>query len=250
MKVSIITITFNSEATITSTLESVNQQDYPNIEHIIIDGGSTDSTLTIVKEKGLRVTTCISEKDKGIYDAINKGISKATGDIVGLLHSDDIFNGSHIISEIVNAFKNNPTAELLYGDLQYVQREDTSQVVRNWISGPYKDGLFLKGWMPPHPTFYVRKETYQANGLYTLQLKSASDYELMLRYLHKLKLPVIYLPIILVKMRVGGMSNASFTHRWKANREDKQAWLMNGLKPNAFTLIQKPLSKLKQYIKK
>lgn len=249
LKVSIITICYNSAETIESTIQSVLEQDYKNIEYIIIDGKSTDNTLQIIEKYKVKISKIISEKDEGIYFAINKGIANATGDIIGILHADDFYTNEQIISKVVNKFQEK-NVDTVYGDLQYVDRIDISKIKRNWISGEYKEGLFLKGWMPPHPTFFVQKTCYEKYGTYNTLLKSAADYELMLRLLHKYECSTVYIQEVLVKMRVGGKSNVSLLNRIKANREDKKAWLINDLKPGIFTLFLKPFSKLSQFLKK
>jgi glycosyltransferase involved in cell wall biosynthesis len=246
MKVSIITVTYNSAETVEDTIKSVVNQDYKDIEYIIIDGLSKDKTLEIVYQYKERIAKVISEKDLGIYDAIGKGIKNATGDIIVALNSDDMYASNDAISKVVELFKSSH-ADAVYGDLNYVDRFDTSKVIRKWKSGAYKKGYFLKGWMPPHPTFFVRNYCYQKYGSFNLSLKSAADYELMLRFIHKHEIKVAYLPKLIVNMRAGGQSNVSFKNRFKANREDRKAWEMNGLKPGLFTLIRKPLSKIKQY---
>ncbi|OFY84489.1 MAG: glycosyl transferase [Bacteroidetes bacterium RIFCSPLOWO2_12_FULL_35_15] len=246
LKVSIITVCYNSAETIENTIQSVLEQDYKNIEYIIIDGKSSDTTLQIIDKYSSRISKVISEKDDGIYFAINKGIATATGDIIGILHADDFYTNEQIISKVVNKFQEKHV-DTVYGNLQYVDRIDISKIKRNWISGDYKEGLFLKGWMPPHPTFFVQKNCYEKYGVFNTSLRSASDYELMLRLLHKNKCSTVYIPEVLVKMRVGGKSNVSLLNRIKANREDKKAWLLNDLKPGIFTLFLKPLSKLRQF---
>lgn len=249
MKVSIITVCYNSSETIESTIQSVVSQNYTNIEYIIVDGLSTDDTLKIVDRYKNSIAKIISEKDKGIYDAINKGIAKATGDIIAILHADDFYTNADVISTIVDSF-NKQNVDTVYGDLQYVDRIDTTIVKRNWISGAYQKENFLKGWMPPHPAFFARKQCYEKFGNFNTDLKSAADYELMLRFLYKNNCSVSYIPKVLVKMRVGGKSNVSLMNRIKANREDKKAWEMNGLSPSMFTFIRKPLSKLGQFFNK
>jgi len=248
VKVSIITVCYNSASTIEPTIQSVINQTYPNIEYIIVDGLSKDNTLEIVNKYSAKISKIISEKDDGLYFAINKGIDLATGDIIGIIHADDLYVNNDVIHEIVQLFESSK-ADSVYADLQYVDREDINKIIRYWKSGEYKHGLFKKGWMPPHPTFFVKADCYKKYGKFTTTLKSAADYELMLRLLHKNKCSTAYLPKVTVKMRVGGKSNVSIKNRIKANREDKQAWLMNGLKPGLFTTIRKPLSKLKQFFK-
>jgi glycosyltransferase involved in cell wall biosynthesis len=247
MKISIITVCFNSAKTIEDTIQSVLSQDYPNIEYIIVDGGSKDATLEIVKKYSDKISHVISEPDKGIYDAMNKGITLATGDVVGILNSDDVYFDTQVLSHIAKAFEVT-NADAVYGNLVYVASNNLNKVTRVWKSKPYIEGAFLKGWMPPHPTFYVKKSCYEQLGNYSLQLKSAADYELMLRFIHKHKITVVYIPKTLVKMRVGGESNVSLKNRLRANKEDRMAWKMNGLKANALTLYLKPLMKLGQFL--
>ncbi len=248
MKVSIITVCYNSSETIETTIQSVVSQNYNNIEYIIVDGLSSDDTLKIVERYKNKIAKVISEKDNGIYYAINKGIANATGDIIAILHADDFYADKNVISSIVNSFIQKKV-DAVYGDLQYVDRLDTNKIKRNWISGNYQKQNFLKGWMPPHPSFFAKKECYHKFGLFNTELKSAADYELMLRFLYKYNCSVEYIPEVLVKMRVGGKSNVSFMNRIKANREDKKAWEINGLCPGLFTFIRKPLSKLGQFLK-
>lgn len=249
MKVSVITVTYNSAETVEDTIISVINQDYKNLEYIIVDGLSKDNTLQILDKYKDKISKVISEKDHGIYDAISKGIRAATGDIVVALNSDDMYVGNDVISKVVEVFKSTH-ADAVYGDLNYVDRYDTSKVVRKWKSKSYKKGLFLTGWMPPHPTFFVRKQCYDKYGTFNLSLKSAADYELMLRLIHVHEIKVAYLPKLLVNMRTGGQSNMSIKNRFRANREDRKAWEINGLKPGMLTLIRKPLSKIKQYFHK
>lgn len=250
MKLSIITITYNSAATLEATIQSVINQDYPNIEYIIIDGKSTDSTLEIVTKYKSKIAKVISEKDHGLYDALNKGILNATGDVIGFLHSDDVYYDNTILSQVMTAFANQPEAQGLYGDLIFVERLDLNKIKRVWHSGTYVQDAFLNGWMPPHPTFFVRKEIYQKHGNFNTKLKHAADYELMLRFIHVHKINLIYLPEIIVRMRMGGASNFSFRNKWEAHLEDREAWRINGLKPNPLKLMLKPLSKISQYFKR
>jgi glycosyltransferase involved in cell wall biosynthesis len=249
MKISIITVAYNSAKTIEDTIKSVLSQSYQDIEYLIIDGASKDNTLAIVEKYREKIAKVVSEPDQGIYDAMNKGVALATGDVVGILNSDDFYADDDVLKNVAEQFKQSDI-EGLYADLDYVDATDTNLIVRKWRSGTYKEKAFLKGWMPPHPTFFVRKEVYKKFGSYNLSLKSAADYEFMLRVIHKEKIKLGYLPNVIVKMRAGGMSNASFKNRLKANREDRKAWELNGLKPGPFTLIRKPLSKLVQFIKK
>src|SRR5581483_800582 len=225
MTISIITATYNSAATVRDTLHSIASQQYPFIEHIIVDGQSKDDTLSIVKEFS-HVAKVVSEKDNGIYDAMNKGVQLTTGDIIGILNSDDFYTGLTVLSKVAKAFED-PAVEAVYGDLQYVKQNNTEIVTRTWKSGFFQKRSLYYGWMPPHPTFFVRKYMYEKAGLFNTSLHSAADYELMLRMLLKHNATVHYIPEVLVKMRSGGMSNASLKNRFKANKEDALAWKLN-----------------------
>ena len=244
MKVSIITATYNSVKTIIDTIESVNNQDYENIEHIIIDGGSKDNTLELIKNTPNRVVKIVSEPDKGIYDAMNKGIA-----LIGILNSDDFYTSSNVISDIVSIFLQGKY-DGIYGDLEYVNEKDTNKVIRYWKSKPYIKGLFKKGWHPAHPTFFVKKEVYDKFGNFNLKYKIGADYEIMLRFIEKNKIRVGYIPKVLVRMRIGGASNQSIKNIIKANKECYNAWKDNDLSISPIVFILKPLSKILQYLRK
>jgi glycosyltransferase involved in cell wall biosynthesis len=246
MHISIITVTYNSALTLKDTIESVQNQGYRNVEHIFVDGLSKDDTLQIVKSYP-HISLCISEKDQGIYDAMNKGINLATGDVIGILNSDDFYTDSQVLEKVARVFRETG-CDAIYGDLQYVDVANTSHVVRMWKSGNYQPNAFKWGWMPPHPTFFVRKELYEKFGNFNLDMNTAADYELMLRFIHKHGIRLAYIPEVLVKMRIGGASNNSLFSRFAANKKDKQAWVSNGLKPFWFTLYLKPLRKIHQYL--
>ncbi|MCY7422882.1 MAG: glycosyltransferase [Chitinophagaceae bacterium] len=248
MKVSIITPTYNSQATIGDTVKSVVAQSHADIEHIIVDGASQDQTLQLAKSFG-HTGPFICEKDMGIYDAMNKGIQMATGDIIGILNSDDFYSHTHAIDHVVHTFKKH-NKDSVYSDLLYVDTEDTSKVLRTWVAGKFHRRHFLRGWMPPHPTFFVRREVYQKFGDFNLDLKSSADYELLLRLLFVHKISVEYLPGILVHMRAGGQSNRSVFNRLAAHREDYHAWKLNGLSPKWYTLLMKPTRKIQQFMVK
>lgn len=247
LKVSIITACLNNADTLETALQSVIEQDYKNIEYIVVDGASTDSTKELLEKYKDKISLIISEKDAGIYDALNKGLAKATGDIIGFLHADDFYSFPSSVSKIVSVFEKENT-DCVYSDLQYVDRMNSIDVIRNWKSEPYHDDLFLKGWMPPHPTFFLKKKWYDEYGNYNTSFAISADYELMLRMLYKHKLKATYIPEVLVKMRTGGTSNRSLARRIKANMEDRKAWRINDLKPGLFTLIAKPLGKIGQYL--
>ncbi len=246
IKVAIITSSFNSSDTIADTIISVNNQTYSNIEHVFIDGKSSDDSIEIINKISIREKIVISEKDKGIYDAMNKGVAIANGDIIAILNSDDFYADENVVADIVALFEKNG-ADAVYADLDYVTGDKT-KIVRKWRSGNYSHGIFKWGWMPPHPTLFLKKEVYEKYGNFNLSLKSAADYEIMLRFIHKQKIKIAYLEKVTVKMRVGGLSNSSIKHRLFANNEDRRAWIINDLKPYFFTLYLKPLRKIFQYI--
>lgn len=245
MKISIITIVFNSVKTIDDCIKSVLTQDYPSVEYIIVDGNSTDGTIAKIQEYGDQIHHFVSEPDKGIYDAMNKGISLATGEVVGILNADDFYADPKVLSDVMAAME---FAEGCYGDLEYIDSLNEGIVKRKWIAGTYKANSFLYGWMPPHPAFFIKRECYSKWGGFRLDMGSAADYELMLRMIYKQKISVAYVPKVLVKMRTGGVSNSTVSNRLKANRNDKKAWAVNGLNPYFFTLIMKPLRKITQFI--
>jgi glycosyltransferase len=249
LKISIITVTHNSEETIEETIQSVVNQNYTNIEYIIVDGLSVDNTLPIINKYANKISKIISEKDKGLYDALNKGIDLATGDVIGFIHSDDFYTNNNVLSVYANTFLNN-NCDAVYSNLFYVDKINSNKIIRKWTSGAYTPESFLFGWMPPHPTFFVKKEIYNQLGKFNLSFKTAADYELMLRFIYKNKIKVVYLPEFTVKMRVGGKSNVSLKNRFLANKEDKKAWEINQIKPYFFTLVLKPLRKIIQFIKK
>ena len=246
MKFSIITVSYNAASTIRDTLKSIAEQSYDSIEHIIIDGASSDDTSSIIANFP-HVAYYVSEKDKGIYHAMNKGIEMATGDIVGILNADDLYSHRDVIHNVAELFKDS-SVDAVYADLNFVDSIDTSKVLRKWRSGMYKISDFYWGWMPPHPTFFIRRNLYIKYGMFNTVLHSSADYELMLRLLLKHEIKTAYLQDVIVNMRQGGKSTASIKNRLIANQEDRMAWVINGLKPHYFTLILKPLRKIKQFI--
>ena len=247
MTVSIITVVYNGADTIAEAIGSVLGQSYAPIEYIIVDGASTDNTADVVRQYGDQISLFISEPDQGLYDAMNKGIAAATGEVIGILNADDLYRHPDTISRVMALFQQ-PAVDGVYGDLVYAQRDKPDHIIRYWRAGHYQPGAFLKGWMPPHPTFFVRAGIYRSLGLFTTSLRSAADYELMLRFIHKHQIRVAYLPEVLVVMRMGGVSNSSLGNRLRANREDRLAWQLNALKPNWLTLWLKPLRKLAQFL--
>jgi len=267
MKISIITATFNAAATLRHSLDSVATQQAgtgtcgasPQVEHLLIDGGSTDGTLEIARQYP-HISRIISEPDCGIYDAMNKGLRLATGEVIGILNADDFYANDQVLDRVEKVFED-PDVKACYGDLVYVKETDAShesrvdqspdfKVHRYWKSGVFFPDRFNWGWMPPHPTFFVRRRVYEQYGLFNLDLGSAADYELMLRFLLKHRIKVAYIPEVLVHMRAGGVSNASFGNRLKANRMDRKAWEVNGLRPFPWTLWMKPVRKIPQYFLK
>lgn len=208
MKVSIITSCYNREETIRGAIESVLSQDYNNIEYIVVDGASSDGSLSVINEYHDKITKIISEPDHGMYEAINKGIRMATGDIIGLVHSDDFLYDSHIISAVVEEFKRT-NADFLYGDGIYVNAANTDKVVRNWIGGKYYRWKVRCGWLPLHPTCYIRRDVMMREGLYDESYKIAADTDLLVRYLYKAHLRVVYLKRKIIRMRMGGLSTDS-----------------------------------------
>ena len=244
MKVSIVTACLNNEDTIEDSMNSLTGQDYEFIEHIVQDGLSTDNTLEIIK-RNHPSSLIESASDLGLYDALNKGIERSDGDIVGLLHSDDFYASSDVISKVVSLFQEE-NCDAVYTDLIYVDRNDPEKIVRRWKAGEYKEGDFLEGWMPPHTTLFFKKWVFEKYGGFDLRFKSAADYEWMLRVIHKHKIRLAYLPQECIKMKVGGQSNKSLMNRFKANMEDRKAWKVNQLRPKWYTLFRKPLSKVSQ----
>lgn len=249
MKVSIITCALNEAAAIERTLNSVMGQDYPHIEHIVIDGRSTDDTMSIVNRYRQHIDQVISEPDNGIYDAMNKGIALAAGDVIGFLNAGDVYANQTVVSQIVNTLQNND-CRIVYGDLEYIAKNNPDKIVRRWKSKPYQDHLFRRGWHPPHPTFYAQKSVFEDFGNFDTSYNIGADYDLMLRFLKKHSLSSCYIPAVLVKMSIGGTSNGSIRNVIKANIECYRAWKKNGLKIRPLIIVRKPLSKLMQYIRK
>ena len=244
MKVSIITISYNSSSTIEKTLKSVESQSYPNIEHIIIDGVSSDNTIEICN-KFHHVSKIISELDNGVYNAFNKGLMLASGDIIGFLNSDDVFFCNNSIHKIVNAFKDS-RKDIIYGDLEYVNQK--GKVIRDWISKPFKKGLMKNSWMPAHPTFYCKKEVYENFGVYNDSFKIAGDFDLCLRFLEVNNVSSFYLNEKLIKMLNGGISNKGIESKWIVLEEQIRALKLNGIEINFLNILIFKIKKITQYI--
>ena len=249
MKVSIITATYNSATTLPTALQSVYEQDYADIEHILIDGGSTDTTVAIIKEMSLKNSNIryVSEPDEGIYDAINKGLAMATGDIIGFVHSDDFLAEPTTIANIVALFKKEDFTGV-YGDLWYVDRNDTDKVIRHWKSNAFHNKLLQRGWMPAHPTFFLKREVYTECGNFNTSYKIAADYDFMLRVLRKSNYTFGYLPKVITKMRMGGESNKRIANIILKSKEDLRAMKANNLTSPLLVLWKKNVSKLKQFV--
>lgn len=248
MKVSVITATYNSENTIQRTIDSVIGQDYKDIEYIIIDGGSTDRTIHILEENTDKISYFISEKDNGIYDALNKGIKLATGDIIGFLNSDDVYYSQCVVSRIVSFFENEKS-DVVYGNLIYQSRKvGENKIIRFWESNLFDIKLLKFGWMPPHPTLYCTKNVYDVYGLYNTEYRISADYDFILRVFKQNSLKKTYIPQILVKMDVGGVSNNSFSNICIKSKEDYLSITRNGI-GGITTLLLKNIRKIRQFIK-
>ncbi len=245
MKISIITVCYNSASTIEDTIKSVISQDYADLEYIIIDGGSTDETLKIVGKYQDKIAKVVSEPDRGIYDAMNKGIKLASGDIVGIINSDDFYSDNKVLDKVAGVISGGVDA--CYGDLAYVNRQDVSKQVRYWKAGEYEKRKLSYGWIMPHPVFFVKKEVYNRFGLFNLSFKIAADYELMLRFLLK-GISVVYIPETLVCMREGGHSAENLKQRMAGWREIKSSWEVNNKQIPKFIIFKRLLSKIFQFI--
>jgi len=246
LKVSVITVAYNSAETIEDTINSVAEQGYKNIEYIIVDGASKDSTLEIVRKYESKISKLISEPDEGIYDAMNKGIKLATGEIIGILNSDDIYADKDVVENVVeNIVKNN--VDSCYGDLVYVDKHNLEKTIRYWKSGEYKEDSFKHGWVPPHPTFFVKNWVYKKYGVFDLDLPIAADHEILFRFMYKHKIKTCYIPRVLVKMRMGGLTNKSILNIIRQNNEIVQTLRKNKIKVTPAFFINKLIDKSKQH---
>jgi len=249
MKISIITVCFNSAETITDTLRSVSDQTYPDIEHIVVDGASSDNTKALIEEHGKHVSKLISEPDFGIYDAMNKGLAMSTGEVVGFLNSDDIYADPRALERVAQAFGNLEVGAV-YGDIVFVARLDTRHVVRLWTSRPHTPGLCSRGWMPPHPSLYVRRSIYEKHGNYDLAFPAAADFEMALRLLDIERVSSVYVPAIQVRMRMGGQSTRSIRNIISGSREVSRACRKHGLPGGIRFAVARLLVKLPQFLQR
>lgn len=250
MKISVITVCYNSGKTIGHTLQSVHEQTHGDIEHIIVDGCSNDNTLEVVKAEGLHVAKVVSERDKGIYDAMNKGIALASGEIVAFINADDFYASPSVLTTVAAAFERSG-ADSCYGDLCYVSQDDPKRTVRYWRSADFVPGSFEKSWCPPHPTFFVRRSVYQRLGGFDLSFRIAADFELMARYLEAARISSHYIPEVLVKMRLGGTTNRSLSNIFKQNAEIRRALSKNGLRSSLVSFVlNKLVSRAIQFVRR
>jgi glycosyltransferase len=249
LKISVITAVHNRVKTLADAINSVALQSCDALEYVTVDGVSSDGTSEIIKSHSDVIDRSIREPDSGIYDALNKGVDASSGDVIGFLHADDLFADRDVIERVRQKFQSGHY-DAVYADLTYVDFDDPNRIIRYWRSGEYRKKKFWFGWMPPHPTVYVRREVYEKFGSYRLDHGSAADYECMVRLMVKHEIRVGYVPHVAVKMRVGGKSNASMKNRLSANLADQKAWQENGLNPPFGLRFTKPLSKLPQYIRR
>ena len=245
--ISVITVVFNGAKTIEDTIESVKKQSYDNVEHIIIDGGSIDGTVEILRKHNKFIGKWISEKDEGIYDAMNKGIKLSSGDIIGILNSDDFFASENIIDKIADVFIKT-SVDAVYGDLEYVDSKDTTKVIRYWKSSKFKVGSFKRGWHPPHPSLFIKKDIYNKYGNFDTNMKVSADFELMLRFFENHRISVHYLHEVIVKMRIGGESNRSIENRLTGTKSIMKAFQKNNISINKVEfLLRRWVPKIRQY---
>lgn len=246
LRISVVTAVFNRASTLDECLRSVQAQHWPEIEHILIDGGSTDGSMDIVRRHRHHLAHVVSEPDKGVYDALNKGLAAASGDVVGFLHTDDAYTSAQSLDAVAHAFEN-PAVDAVYGDLVYVSKDDTSRVVRYWQAGTFQRQRLTQGWMPPHPTFYARRSVYARLGGFDTRYRIAADYENMLRLLWHGQVQPAYIPQVLVRMRMGGVSNNSLSNLLRKSREDYAALRQNGI-GGLQALLLKNVTKLPQFV--
>jgi len=249
MKVSIITVVFNNKATIADAVESVLGQTYHDIEYIVVDGGSTDGTVEVLKSYGSRISKFVSERDKGLYDAMNKGILMATGDIVGILNSDDLYRHAEVIKTVVDTF-NKSNVDSVFGDMIYVQRDNPEKIVRYYRSNNFKLEDFRKGMMPGHASFFVKKAFFEKFGIYNTNYKISADFDLLLRFLYVNRISYEYIPQVLIVMRMGGVSTRGLSSMLLMNKENLQICKLNNVKTNLLKIYSKYLYKIFQFVTK
>jgi glycosyltransferase involved in cell wall biosynthesis len=250
LKVSIITVCYNSGETIRDAIESVIAQNYADIEYIVVDGGSTDNTLAIIEEYRSSISVLISERDRGIYDAMNKGVARATGDVVGLLNSDDFYESHHVISDVVAAFDRAPAADVVFGDVVFVATDDLIRITRYYSSEAFKPWKLRFGWMPPHPATFVRNQVYKRFGGYSLKYKISSDYEIFVRWFLINKINYLRIDRVLVRMRAGGASTTGIKSSIRLNTEIVRACRENGIYTNIVLVLLKVPFKLLELLRK
>lgn len=249
--ITVLTAVHNGVESIADCLDSVANQDFTEVEQIVLDACSTDGTSELVQSKAGPHVRHVREPDGGLYDALNKGIALAKHDVIGLLHADDVYADAHVLSRVAYAFRADPTLEGVYGDLVYVSTRDPRQVVRYWRAGEYTRGMFFRGWMPPHPTLFLRRSVYGRVGGFRVDLNIAADYEFVLRALHVHGAKVAYVPEVFTRMRLGGMSNRSLSNVVRKTRQDLEAWRLNGQGPWGLGAVAlKNVTKLPQFIQR
>lgn len=246
MKITVITPVFNGQETIRSCIDSVLIQSYPDKEYIIVDGKSADNTVDILKTYKDKSLKWISEKDKGLYDAFNKGILMATGDVVCFLCADDMYEHNNVLLKIADTFRTHPETDIVYGDIIYVDKDDLSKIKRYWKSSPFKPGLFKKGWLPPNTALFIRRSVFLQYGLFSLQYKMASDYEMQYRFFEKFRVNSIYISDIMARMRSGGMSNSNLQGMYNSLKECHEALKHHGVRFAFLYIINTIIYRLKQ----
>lgn len=249
MRISVVTVVLNAVETIAQTLDSVAAQSHEDVEHIVIDGRSTDGTRQILEARRAMLGALVSEADGGLYDAMNKGIALASGEVIGLLNGDDVYAGPDTLALVAAPFRD-PDVEACYGDLIYVRRDDPQRIVRYWTSREYRDGLFERGWLPAHPTFFVRRRVYGRHGHFDTRYRFQSDFELTLRFLAVHRIRSVYLPHVLVRMRMGGTTNRSLLNVLRGNLESYRAARRHGLKVTPLFFFTKILMRLPQFVRR